>query len=344
MRDLTTGDANRISIAMCTCNGEAYLAEQLNSIAEQTRLPDELIVCDDASTDNTIGILEQFSKNSAFPVRVYLNKQRLGSTKNFEKVISLCNGEFIFLSDQDDVWMPQKIECILQVFMNNSDAGYVFSDALIVDDEARPMGYTMWESIRFTKRQRKRFKQGKQLAILLKHNVVTGATMAFRAKLKSIVIPISEVWIHDEWIALLASSINMHGVFIEQPLIRYRQHSSQQIGGRRKEHSFIKQVRCALATKDQSFINDFYQVELKFSKALERLNLMLQLDDNNNLRYIEAKINYLRARQNHYITRQYIRKHKNHIARLTGILKELLTFRYHRFSNGWKTVLRDLFL
>jgi len=92
-----------ISIALCTYNGEAYLSDQLASIVKQTQQPDELIACDDGSTDNTLQILDQFSGEAPFPVRVYLNQQRLGPTKNFEKAISLCSGDFIFLSDQDDV-------------------------------------------------------------------------------------------------------------------------------------------------------------------------------------------------------------------------------------------------
>jgi len=201
-----------ISIAMCTYNGEAYLSDQLVSIEKQTQQPDELVACDDGSTDNTLQVLDQFSKEAPFPVRVYRNRQRLGSTKNSEKALSLCSGDFIFLSDQDDVWMPEKVNKLQQALTNNPGAGYVFSDALIVDEVLRPMGYTMWQSIKFTPEQRRQFEQGKQPAVLLKGNVVTGATMAFRAGLKSIVLPIPDESIHDEWIALLASSLGMYGV------------------------------------------------------------------------------------------------------------------------------------
>jgi len=94
---------NTISVALCTYNGELYLREQLESILKQTFPPDEIIICDDGSTDTTIKILEEFRRKSFIPVKVYYNKENLGVSKNFEKAISLCSGDIIFLSDQDDV-------------------------------------------------------------------------------------------------------------------------------------------------------------------------------------------------------------------------------------------------
>jgi len=324
----------KISIVMCTYNGEAYLTDQLASIAKQTRLPDELIVCDDNSTDNTLQILERFSKEASFPVRLHRNKQRLGPTKNFEKAISLCSQDLIFLSDQDDIWMPQKLDRILRAFMNNPDAGYVFSDGLIVDEICRPMGYTMWESSEFTLQQRRQFERGKQLTVLLKHNVVTGAAMAFRAKLRSVVLPIPDEAIHDAWIALLASSAGMHGVFIEEPLIQYRQHPQQLIGARKL--SFAEQVKRAMATKGEPLESLLHQEEVKYSKALDRLILTGQLKKDTR-QFSDAKTKHLQARQS-------LHKHPCHIARFIGTSRELLTCRYHRFSKGWKSVGRDLLL
>lgn len=322
-----------ISIAMCTYNGEAYLSDQLASILNQTQQPDELVVCDDASTDNTLQVLDQFTKEASFPVRVYRNEQKLGATKNFEKAISPCTGDFIFLSDQDDVWMPEKVERVLQAFMNNPDAGYVFSDALIVDTVLRPMGYTMWQSIKFTRGQRRQFEQRKQLALLLNHNVATGATMAFQARLKSVILPIPEEAIHDEWIAWLASSLGMYGVFIEEPLIHYRQHTQQLIGGRR--FSFAEQVKRAWLTGDQSFESLLHREEVKCSKALDRLTLMGQ-SEKDVRQLFDAKIQHFRVRQS-------IHEHP-HYARFFAVSREFLTLRYHRFSIGWKSAARDLLL
>jgi glycosyltransferase involved in cell wall biosynthesis len=322
-----------ISVAMCTYNGEAYLSDQLASILNQTQQLDELVVCDDGSADNTLQVLDQFSKEASFPVRVYRNEQRLGPAKNFEKAISLCSGDFVFLSDQDDVWMPQKIDKMLQAFINNPAAGYVLSDALIVDEALHPLGYTIWQSMKFTPRERQQFERGKQLAVLLKRNVVTGAAMAFRATLKGIVLPIPSENFHDAWIALLASSLGMYGILVEEPLIRYRQHSQQLQGGRK--FSVVEQAKRASLSGSDSFESALHQEEVKYSKALDRLAPTGQLNQHIQ-QLFGAKIQHLRVRQS-------IHKHPRY-ARIFAVSKEFLTLRYHRFSLGWKSAARDLLL
>ena len=201
-----------LSVAMCTYNGSRFLQEQLDSIASQTRLPGEMVVCDDGSTDDTLQILDGFQKTAPFLVRIHQNEVKLGSTRNFEKAISLCKGDVIVLSDQDDVCLPHKIEKLEHIFKSNPDIGYVFSDALIVDEQLHSLGYTMWEGIHFSIKQRNIFKQGHQVKVLLKHNMVTGSTMAIKSEIKNLILPISEEWIHDAWIALLANAAGARGI------------------------------------------------------------------------------------------------------------------------------------
>src|SRR4051812_33755133 len=126
-----------ISVALCTYNGAKYLPAQLASLVQQTHLPIELIVCDDSSTDATPQILKEFAAISPFSVRLQFNEANLGSTKNFEKAIGLCTGAVIATCDQDDVWLPQKLERIAAVFDKEPDVGLAFSDAILVDDELR---------------------------------------------------------------------------------------------------------------------------------------------------------------------------------------------------------------
>ena len=197
-----------ISVAMCTYNGSRYIMEQLDSIAQQTLLPCELVVCDDGSTDSTLELLEAFSNQVSFPVRLHVNDVNLGSTKNFEKAMGFCTGDIIALADQDDVWIPSKLERIGEVFSAQPEVGVVFTDAVLVDSELRPMNLQLWKSVRFTRVQQWRLRNGGASAVLLKHNVVTGATMAFRASHRRKVLPIPQVWSHDAWIALLVSFFN----------------------------------------------------------------------------------------------------------------------------------------
>ena len=119
-----------VSIALATCEGDRYLAQQLESFARQTRIPDELVVCDDASTDRTSQILQEFKACAPFAVRIIRNEQRRGYVANFGQALELTTGDLVFLSDQDDVWLPQKIEVMLAergafpeklLFMNDAD-------------------------------------------------------------------------------------------------------------------------------------------------------------------------------------------------------------------------------
>src|SRR5881275_3323550 len=111
-----TSDPPRISIALCTFDGAEFLWEQLESFLAQTRQPDELIVNDDNSVDETLELVERFAQNVPFKVSLQVNENTLGSTANFQQAVERCSGDFIFLSDQDDVWLPEKIEKMLAAF------------------------------------------------------------------------------------------------------------------------------------------------------------------------------------------------------------------------------------
>jgi len=318
-----------LSVAMCTYNGSKYLQEQLYSIVKQTHLPEEIVICDDGSTDSTLQILDEFKKNTPFQVRIYHNERRLGSMKNFEKAIILCKGDIIVLSDQDDVWLPHRIEKLEHIFKSNPDIGYAFSDAIVVNEKLFPLGYTMWKSISFTTYLHRLFKKGYQVEVLLKHNVVTGATMAFRAENRDCILPISNQWVHDAWIALLLSAIGIKGDFIKEPLIKYRQHHQQSIGGRRLNFHEQFQQACNTGLESYNIMAN------RFECIIKRLIFIGQLTKKNK-KLFEAKIEHLKIRQKIYSYKKWKCYHL--------ICREFLNGHYHRFSNGWKSIIKDLCL
>ena len=326
-----------ISIAMCTFNGADYLQEQLVSIVKQTRLPNELVTCDDGSTDSTLQILDEFKKKALFPVIIHCNKKRLGATKNFEKVITLCKGEIIALCDQDDVWLPQKLEKIEELFKEHPNAGYIFSNALVVDKKLNTLDFTLWDRFLFTKTARKRFKQGhqNQVEILIHHNVVTGATMAFRKNIKDLILPIPEEWVHDEWIALLASAVGARGIFVEEPLIKYRLHDRQLIGigiGGDKKLDLIEQFKKFYDNSKPEFYKNQAERLIYIS---DQLNLTNKVTKETN-KLFEERIAHLQARQ-------WLHGHSRW-KRPNRVFTELISGHYHRLSNGWKSVIKDIFL
>ncbi|MEC5398148.1 glycosyltransferase family 2 protein [Uliginosibacterium sp. H1] len=219
-----------VSVALCTYNGQQFLREQLDSIQRQTRLPDELVVCDDRSSDATQEIVEAFARGASFPVRWHVNEVNLGSTLNFERAIGLCQGDLVFLSDQDDAWHPRKIELMTREFEFAPEVGLVFSDAEVVDAGLHPLGYRLWDSMEFSRREQRLLTNGRALDVLLKHNVVTGAALAFRRNLCDEFLPLPSSWIHDGWIAIIVSMCAEVRV-LSEPLLSYRQHGRNQVGG-----------------------------------------------------------------------------------------------------------------
>jgi glycosyltransferase involved in cell wall biosynthesis len=218
----------KISVALCTYNGERFLSRQLASMQQQTRLPDELVVCDDRSTDSTIEILQEFSASAGFPVKITRNEHNLGFVANFERAIQLCQGDLIALSDQDDIWYPTRLERSQQEFVAHAGVGLVFSDADIIDDQDQLIGMRLWQNFGFTGERKQRLLAG-DYTVLAKNRFVTGATVMFRSRLRENCLPVGAGWLHDEWLAATAAAIK-HLRPIDSPLIRYRQHNSQQVG------------------------------------------------------------------------------------------------------------------
>jgi glycosyltransferase involved in cell wall biosynthesis len=319
----------KISIALCTYNGSKYLRPQLDSFISQIRQPDELIICDDRSSDRTLEIIDEFSRKAPFTVKFFINDHNLGAIKNFEKATELCTGHLIALSDQDDVWHPRKLELCENIFENRSDIGAVFSNADVVDEFLNPLGYDMWQKANFTLKEQLSVINGNAIDVLLKHYIVTGATMIFRANFRPGILPIPSFWFHDAWMALLIASIS-NIAFISEPMMKYRQHSDNQLGGVKK--ILVKQISEAF----QIDRNDYYKLEiLRYCSALDRLvNISNSFNLSVNLTPLEEKIKHLKFRAS---------MHKNRLLRIPAIINELIQLRYYRYSRNWGSVAMDLF-
>ena len=320
----------KLSVSMCTYNGASFLGEQLASIAAQTREPDELIVCDDNSNDETVRIISEFAASVPFPVRLQVNENNLGSTKNFAQAIRLSEGDIIALADQDDVWLPEKLRRIEACFLREPQLGLVFTDAEIVDQRMQPLGYRLWESVGFGNAQRRLVRTGRILDVLLPGWTVTGATMAFRARFKDLVleIPPDLPLIHDGWIALMIASVAKVS-FIEEPLIKYRQHARQQIGAKERKTDQVGGVRDALQRKN--YYDDMIKIS---SQAQRRLAERCDVYDSN------QALSRLEARLVHLCARAHLPAGK--VSRIRCVIGELLSRRYHLYSNGFRSAVKDM--
>ncbi len=318
-----------ISVAMCTCNGERYLAEQLASIAAQQRLPDELVVHDDASTDATVDVVGRFAESTPMPVRLTVNPARLGVRENFARAIADCRGELIVTADQDDVWLPERITRLAKVFSERPEVGLVFSNAELIDGDGRPVGCDLWRAVGFHPAERRRLRAGGEIEVLLRHNVVTGATTVFRAAYRDLVLPVAEGWIHDGWIALLIAATAPLRI-IDEPLVKYRQHATQQIGERRRT---LYQDYLRIRGRGRG---DFRQVADSYAAAAERLSRHAErLRDRRVLDALQEKVDHFRAKA---------RMRESIPRRLRLVAGELRRRRYRAYSLGWKSLAQDLFL
>ncbi len=318
------------SVAMTTYNGERWLDDQLQSIAKQTHPPDELIICDDGSTDATEKIISRFTQTSPFPVRFSINDQRLGPAQNFARAINLCHSDLIALADQDDHWHPDKLHRLHDKFASNQSISLVFSDLQLIDESSNPTGSTQWQSLGFTPRQRHAFSQGKAFDLLLRYNVVNGAALAFRSSLRDAVTPIPEAWMHDEWIALIISAIGQVAL-IDDTLQDYRVHTDQTVGPAAR--GFRTQLAYA-----REHMNEAYFIEM-LNRTRAARDRIKSLPDQSAR---PDALDLLNQRIDHFQTRVNMRRPRTF--RLPLILRELYQGRYHRFGYGWKGAAQDLFL
>lgn len=326
----------RISVALCTFNGDRFIGQQLESILNQSRLPDELIICDDASTDDTIEIVNSIAAGRLSTTHIIRNEKRLGCVKNFEKAIKYTTGDIIFLSDQDDVWFKEKILLMMAPFAESDEVGLVYSDAILTNTALKPTGQTLFGRRREMKLLEKR----------LPHQVVrgvgiNGCTMAFRSCLKEFFLPVSEAegWGHDHWIAFIAHAV-MDSRPINKPLMFYRRHTYNSGNDSFLDGGWVnKWVTGLNAAETTDYAKDRYRWEVMLQRLIEVAEKpSLFLEKHTRLsKYIaecEQRLEFARLREH--------AKQVNRIKRIYPLLQCLIKGNYHRYLRGVKSFLKDV--
>lgn len=245
----------QIDILMATYNGEKYLREQIESILNQTYKNIRLIISDDCSKDSTREILEEYERKDE-RVKVYFQEKNLGYVKNFEFLLTKVENEIYALSDQDDVWLPNKIENTYNK-LKDTNSDLVFTDLEVVDESLQTM-FPSFNDFMKLSRKIKKYKSDYRMQYL--YNCVTGCTLMSKKKFIEKIIPIPKNYkyvIHDTWIGLnvaLSGKIE----YLDEKTIKYRQHGSNQVGTDKISHKFkkLEDVR-----------NLFIEVKLELFKA-----------------------------------------------------------------------------
>jgi glycosyltransferase involved in cell wall biosynthesis len=228
-----------VSVALCTHNGALYLEEQLTSILNQSCLPVEIVLSDDASTDGTVALARRVvgqyqadNPDSPLQLKVVENRPALGVIKNFEQALLACTGELIALCDQDDIWLPSRLEELTAAFAHRPELLLVHSDAALVAEDGSPLGISLLQALEVTAEERQEIHSGRGFETLLRRNLVTGATTVVRRELVTRSAPFPDAWIHDEWMAMIAAATGRFDL-VDKQLTDYRQHGGNQIGARK---------------------------------------------------------------------------------------------------------------
>jgi glycosyltransferase involved in cell wall biosynthesis len=323
--------APAVSVAVCTHNGAAYVEEQLRSILGQSFLPSEIVVSDDASTDGTVAIVRSVldgavAAHPRLSAVVIQNPVALGVTRNFEQALSECSGDLIVLSDQDDVWHPDRVRAAVAGFEATPELVMIGSNARLVDDSGSPLGQSLFEGLEVSLSERADIREGRGFEALLRRNLATGATMVVRRQLVERAVPFPEPWVHDEWLAVIGAAIGSIEILDDQ-LIDYRQHATNQIGVSKKN------LRGKIARLLEPRAGRYEYLAERATVLLERLESM---GDAVPARLVELA----RGKAAHLSTR--VRFPAARWRRVWPVLREAATGRYGKFSRGTPDLLRDL--
>jgi glycosyltransferase involved in cell wall biosynthesis len=265
-----TSVQSRISIALCTHNGGRYLTSQLDSLISQSVLATELVASDDGSTDETLDILQEYAKRSPFKVKVHRNTGKHGAVSNFSYAITLCEGDYIALCDQDDVWASHKLHTLLasmqaiEARLGQSIPILVHSDLAVVDRDLRPIHPSFWAYSGID-------PDRQSLAQLLAKNTVTGCTFMANRALVERALPIPDgAAMHDHWLALVAAAFG-HIEAVPETLVAYRQHGCNTVGAQPFGwRSILRQLVSGCGRMDIARLRRQAEVfHLRFSKHLD---------------------------------------------------------------------------
>lgn len=324
----TPEPTTRISVALCTRNGATYIEEQLLSVLEQSIPPTQLVVSDDASTDDTIARVRDIAaRYPAVALTVFENDPALGVTKNFEQAIRACTGDLIALSDQDDVWHPARLERFVAEFAARPEVSLIHSDARLVDATGKPLGHTLARALGVSGAEVASIHAGNAFSVLLRRNLVTGACTMFRRSLVEYAAPFPAGWVHDEWLGVIAAAVASTD-FIDDATIDYRQHGANQIGA--TKISLAGQFRRMVEPRRSRNA----RLEANANVLVDRLHRL-------GSRVSDEKVNRALAKLDHERMRSSLPEAR--MSRVPAVTRALFAGNYHRYSRGPLDAVRDVF-
>ena len=322
-----------ISVALCTYNGARFIREQVRSICLQTHPPVEIVLSDDGSTDDCVAVARDawqacHAERIGLDIRLQVlqNERALGVTRNFQQAVSACRSPLIALSDQDDVWDADRLEAMSRVFSARDDLLLLHSDARLIDETGCDLDRSLFGALGVRASEISCIHEGRAFDVMLRRNLATGATIVFRQELLQRALPFPDEWLHDEWLAVIASITGGVDV-LEQATIGYRQHATNQVGAPQGSMR-------ALVRKLSTPRGDMHERRAARARALCN---RLAADSSPAIAPLQRKAN---EKLSHELARAALPEGR--LARVGPVLGELVKGRYARFGYGVRGALRDL--
>lgn len=278
----------KISLAMTTYNGEMYIEKQLTSIVKQSKSVDEVVICDDCSTDKTTEIIEQFINNNKLKNwKLYINKSNKGFAENFKQAIKYTTGDIIFLSDQDDEWKRDKIQIMSDIVLNDNQKKLLACSLGFIDQDSisfMPQDLPKWYKKMNEQPENKLTKVDFLDECIT--NFSPGCTMCFTRKVADEYInSLYKYPIHHDWLLGLIASAEDGFFFLNKPLIDYRIHRNNAIG-----------ISTAAKSKTvEQQIDRLLKLKSRYKIGIQK-NYSNRDYLDNNLKYIDKRISFYKNR------------------------------------------------
>lgn len=321
---------SRLSIVICTYNGAAYLQQQLDSLLAQSLRPDEIVIGDDGSTDETVEILRMFcvlANHAGIETQLRQSSPNLGYVENFTAGLRQASGKLLFLCDQDDIWHPDKLALMAAEFERDPKLLLLHSDARLVDAQGASLNCSMFEALQLTMSEKRAIHAGEAFDVVQRRSFVTGATTALRRELIELALPVAPEWIHDEWLAAVAAAVGRLD-FIDAALVDYRQHGANQIGARKR----------TLALRWQDLWLPRGRILAAEARRLHKLEMFLRQSA---FAGAADRASQVEQKRSHFERRVAIGQ-RSRWFRVPPILQEARMGFYNRYGTGLRSMLRDL--
>lgn len=218
----------RVTVVLTTYNSQRFIREQLRSILSQSRPVDELVIADDASTDDTAAVVAELLSESTATVHAVNHDTRVGYLANVESAASRATGDVVFFADHDDVWHRDKVDEMLPHLLERPRT-LAFTNGRVLDAREADSQTDLWGRVGFRAEERDALRRGDGLPVLLQRHVVTGATMACTRDLLDLALPFPKTSVHDHWLSLVAVT-NGNVVPLDSRLVDYRVHDDNAVG------------------------------------------------------------------------------------------------------------------